>query len=143
MTTIWRFAVPDFIALSNDPETVDAARTIVRVLFDDLNFEHEFALIPRDVYASIPVGTSVTDVPFERWNEINAEGLIIGTVQKTEIGIRVEARLYNVRSRQSAFGRDTGAVANKRLFTQIADEVHQAARAARGGAHEADVQFGS
>jgi hypothetical protein len=49
-----RFGVPDFIALSNDAETVDAAQTVGRVLWDDLNFEHEFALIPRDVYSSIP-----------------------------------------------------------------------------------------
>jgi hypothetical protein len=40
-----RFAVPDFIALSNDAETKDAAQTIGRVLWDDLNFEREFALI--------------------------------------------------------------------------------------------------
>ncbi len=129
-----RFAVPDFIALSTDAETVEAARTIGRVLFDDLNFEHEFALIPRDIYASIPVGASVSDVPFERWNEINADGVIVGTVQKTDTGIKVEARLYNVRSRQSAFGREyTGAVANRRLFAhQIADEIHQQQRALRG-----------
>ena len=51
-----RFAVPDFIALSKDAETVDAAQTIGRVLWDDLNFEREFALIPRDVVATIPAG---------------------------------------------------------------------------------------
>src|ERR1700730_5707535 len=61
-----RFAVPDFIALSRDAETVDAARTIPRVLLDDLNFEHEFALIPRDVYATIPAATSMLDVPLDR-----------------------------------------------------------------------------
>jgi hypothetical protein len=41
-----RFAVPDFIALASasardrtvDAETADAARTIARVLWDDLNF---------------------------------------------------------------------------------------------------------
>ena len=53
-----RFAVPDFIGLAAegaassakpDAEAADAARTIGRVLWDDLNFEREFALIPRDV----------------------------------------------------------------------------------------------
>src|SRR5262249_42402920 len=48
-----RFAVPDFIALSNDAETVDAAQTIGRVLWDDLNFEHEFGLIPHDAAATV------------------------------------------------------------------------------------------
>jgi TolB protein len=129
-----RFAVPDFIPLSNDAETVDAARTIGRVLWDDLDFEHEFALIPRDVIASIPPATSMSNVPFERWNEINTDGVIIGTVQKTENGIRVEVRLFNVRSRQSAFGKEyTGSVASKRLFAhQIADEIHQQQRGLRG-----------
>jgi hypothetical protein len=55
-----RFAVPDFIARSNDAETVDAARTIARVLWDDLNFEREFAMIPRDTYVTIPPATSAS-----------------------------------------------------------------------------------
>jgi TolB protein len=129
-----RFAVPDFIALSNDAETLDAARTIGRVLFDDLEFEHEFSLIPRDVYASIPMATSMNDVPFDRWNEVNADGVIIGTVQKTETGVRVEARLFNVRTRQAAFAHEyTGSITSKRLFAhQIADEIHQQQRGLRG-----------
>src|SRR4029453_15587206 len=49
-----RLAVPDFIALSPDAETVAIAKILGQVLWDDLNFEHEFAFIPRDVYASIP-----------------------------------------------------------------------------------------
>jgi TolB protein len=135
-----RFAVPDFIALPGgdgrpaDAETVDAARTIGHVLWDDLNFEREFALIPRDVYTSIPVATSLVDVPFDRWREINADGVIVGTVQKTDSGVRVEARLFNVRSRQSAFAREySGSIANRRLYAHtIADDVHQQQRALRG-----------
>ena len=49
-----RLAVPDFIALSKDAETIEAARTIAQVLWNDLNFEREFGLIPRDTYATIP-----------------------------------------------------------------------------------------
>ena len=85
-----RFAVPDFIALASasargaaDAETVDAARTVARVLWDDLNFEHEFALIPRDVYKTIPPATSMFDVPLDRWREINADGVV--TVEKIEL----------------------------------------------------------
>lgn len=129
-----RFAVPDFIALSRDAETVEAAQTIGRVLWDDLNFEREFALIPRDVYATVPAATSLADVPFDRWRELNADGLIIGTVQKTDLGVRVEVRLFNVRSRQSAFAKEySGSVANRRLYAHtIADEIHQQQRALRG-----------
>ena len=50
-----RLAVPDLIALSPDKETQDAARVIGEVLWDDLNFEREFYMIPRDTYKSIPV----------------------------------------------------------------------------------------
>ena len=128
-----RFAVPDFLALSRDAETIDAAQTIGRVLWDDLNFEREFALIPRDVYATIPPATSLNDVPFDRWRELNADGVVIGTVQKTDLGVRVEVRLYNVRSRQAVFSREySGSVANKRLYAHtISDEIHQQQRALR------------
>jgi hypothetical protein len=43
-----RLAVPDLLALSSDKETQDAARVIGQVLWDDLNFEREFYMIPRD-----------------------------------------------------------------------------------------------
>jgi TolB protein len=129
-----RFAVPDFIALSRDAETVDAAQTIARVLWDDLNFEREFALIPKDVVATIPAATSLSDVPFDRWREVNADAVVIGTVQKTDLGVRVEVRLFNVRTRQAAFSREyTGSVANKRLYAHtISDEIHQQQRNLRG-----------
>ncbi len=128
-----RFAVPDFIAMSRDAETVDAAQTIGRVLWDDLNFEREFALIPKDVLATIPPATSLVDVPFDRYREINADGIIIGTVQRTDLGVRVEVRLFN-RGRQAVFSREySGSVANKRLYAHtIADELHQQQRALRG-----------
>jgi TolB protein len=129
-----RFAVPDFIALSSDAETVDAAKSIARVLWEDLNFEREFSLIPRDTYASVPAATSYTTIAFDRWRELNADGILIGTVQKTDTGVRVEARLFNVKSQQSAFAREySGSVANTRLYAHtIADEVHKAQRALRG-----------
>ena len=41
-----RLAVPDFIALSPDAETAAIAKTIGQVLWDDLNFEREFAVHP-------------------------------------------------------------------------------------------------
>jgi TolB protein len=127
-----RLAIPDFIALSQDAETVATAKTIGQVIWDDLNFEREFAFIPRDVYATIPRPTSFQDIPFDRWRELNADGLLIGTVQKAATGLRVEVRLYNVRNRQMAFGKEyTGS--NARLIAHTAsDEVHQTQRALRG-----------
>jgi TolB protein len=127
-----RLAVPDFIALSTDAESVATAKTIGQVLWDDLNYEREFAFIPRDVYASIPKPTSFGDVPFDRWRELNADGLIVGTVQKTATGLQVEVRLYNVRTRQMSFGKQY-AGSNPRLIAHTAsDEIHQSQRALRG-----------
>ncbi len=129
-----RFAVPDFIALSKDAETVAAAQTIARVVWDDLAFEREFALLPRDIMSTIPAATSLDDVPFDRWREVNADGVIIGTVEKSATGVSVKVRLFNVRSRTSAFGREyTGSIANPRIYAhQISDEIHQQQRAIRG-----------
>lgn len=129
-----RLAVPELLALSADAETRAAAQTISEVLWNDLNFEREFALIPRDTYKSIPAAGSIDAVPFDRWRELGADGVIIGTVQKTPAGIRVEMRLYNVRARQSAYGREyTGSAANPRIYAHtMADELHESQRSLRG-----------
>ena len=116
------------------PETAAGAKTIASVLWEDLGFEREFYLIPRDTYASIPPARSLSDVPFDRWRELGADGLVIGTVQKTANGIRLEVRLFNVRSRQSVFDREySGPASNPRFFAHtVSDEVHQQQRALRG-----------
>jgi TolB protein len=128
------YAVPDFLALSNDRETQEAARTIAEVLWQDLQYEREFEMIRRDIYKSIPQPASIADPPFDRWREVGADGLIMGSVQKTDKGVRVEMRLYSVRARQQAYAREyTGAIANPRLFAHtIADEVHQSQAQLRG-----------
>src|SRR5215831_8404730 len=82
-----KYAVPDCIALTNDTETVAAAKTIGQVLWDDLNFEREFYLIPRDTYRTIPPATSIDQVPLDQWKQLGADGLIIGTVRKTGTGV--------------------------------------------------------
>jgi TolB protein len=129
-----RIAVPDLLALSNDRETQEAAKTISQVLWDDLNFEREFYMIPRDTYKSIPVAGSIDAVPYERWRELGADGVIIGTVQRAATGIRVEMRLYNVRARQQIYGREyTGSAANPRIYAHtMSDEIHESQRRLRG-----------
>src|SRR5688572_33270736 len=47
-----RYAVPDCVAQT--PDAAEAARTITQVLFDELAFEREFYLIPRDPYSTVP-----------------------------------------------------------------------------------------
>jgi TolB protein len=128
-----RIAVPDFIAVSKDAETVAMARLISQVLYDDLAFEHEFTFIPRDVYSTIPPASSLADIPFDRWRELNADGLVIGSVEKGGNGFQVAARMFNVRTRQAVFGKEYTGTANGRLYAhQIADELHQSQRGLRG-----------
>lgn len=130
-----RYAVPDFVARSGEPETVAAAREIGTTLWNDLAFEREFYMIPRDTYKSIPAARSATDVPFDRWRELGADGLVVGTVERTGANTyRVEVRLYDVRSRRSVMAREySGSTSNPRLYAHTAaDEIHQQQRALRG-----------
>lgn len=129
-----RIAVPDLLALSSDRETTEAARVIGEVLWDDLNFEREFYMIPRDTYKSIPPAPTIDTVPYDRWRELGADAIVVGTVQKVPNGIRVELRLYDVRARQSSLGREyTGSAANPRLYAHtMSDELHDTQRKLRG-----------
>jgi len=129
-----RLAVPDFLALSSDRETQEIARTIAEVLWNDLDYEREFYMIPRDTYRSIPPAPSIGDPPFDHWRELGADGLVLGAVQKTGTNVRVEMRLYRVTSRQQIYAREyTGAAANPRLFAHtISDEIHESQRSLRG-----------
>jgi TolB protein len=127
-----RLAVLDFIPLSPDAETVAIAKTIGQVLWDDLNFEREFLFIPRDVYGSVPKATSFDNIPFDRWRELNADAVILGTVQKTADGIKAQMRLYSVRTKQIAYNREY-ASSNARLIAHTAsDELHEAQRGLKG-----------
>ena len=127
-----RYAVPDFVALS--PDAAEAARTISQVLWDDLAFEREFYLIPRDTYSSVPAAPSAEQVPFASWRELGADAVFFGTVQRTGDTVRVQVRLFNVRTRQTVFAKEySGTAANPRLYAHtLADEVHLQQRALRG-----------
>jgi TolB protein len=129
-----RLAVPDFLSLSNDKETQDAARTIGEVLWNDLDYEREFYMIPRDTYRSIPPAASIGAPPFDAWRELGADGLLLGSVQKNGAEVRIEMRLYNVRARAQIYAREySGSATNPRLYAHtISDEVHQSQRQLRG-----------
>jgi len=129
-----KIAVPEFLALTNDAETVAAAKQISQVLFDDLNFEREFYLIGRDTYRTVPQPASLDQVPLSAWKELGADGVLVGSVRKTGNGIVVQARLIQVGSGRSAFGKEySGSIANPRLYAHtIADDVHKQQRGLDG-----------
>jgi hypothetical protein len=87
-----KIAVPDFIPLSSDPDTVAAAKALGPVLWDDLNFEREFYLIPRDTYRSIPQPASPDQVALDRWKELGADGVVVGSIRKGPSGYVVKIR---------------------------------------------------
>ena len=103
-----RYAVPDFIARGGDAETQAAARLMGAVLWDDLAFERELYMVPRDTYRTIPAARSFAEIPFDRWRELGVDGLVMGSVERTAPGtFRVEVRLYDVRTRRSVMAKDT------------------------------------
>jgi TolB protein len=126
-----RLAVPDFVALS--PEAAEVAKTIGEVLWDDFNFEQEFYLLARDTYATIPVARRPDDVPFAAWRELGADAVVFGTVQQSGDKTIVQARLINVRSRQTVFAKEYFNASNPRAYAHtIADEIHMQQRGLRG-----------
>ncbi len=127
-----RYAVPRFTSPTADG--TQAGDVIAQVLWDDLNFEREFYMIPRDVAATVPAATAPGQVPFDAWREVGADAVVLGSVTVTGTDVRVQVRLFNVRSRQLVFGKEySGSLANPRAYAHtIADEIHQQQRALRG-----------
>ncbi len=127
-----RFAVPAVVAAA--PDAADAAKVLSEVLWDDLAFEREFYLIPRDTYASVPAARTADQLPFAAWRELGADGVIFSAVQRMGNTLRVEIRLFNMRTRQAVFAKEyTGPAANPRFLAHTAaDELHQQQRALRG-----------
>ena len=132
-----KYAVPDFIALSSDAETLAAAKTVGQVLWEDLNFEREFYLIPRDTYKTIPPATSVDDLPLDQWKQLGADGVVIGTVRRTATGVAVQVRLIDVATGRTALAKEYSgslkSLGNPRLYAHTAsDDIHQQQRSLRG-----------
>ena len=100
-----RFAVPNCLALTSDSQTEEAATTIADVLWADLAFEREFLMIARDTASTIPTARTLTDIPFDAWRELSADGVVSCSVSgSSDDELRVQARLFNIRTLDSAFG---------------------------------------
>jgi TolB protein len=129
-----KFAVPDFVPLSTDPETRQIAQLLGEVLWDDLDFEREFNMIPRKEYSNVPAATSLEAVPFESWRQLGADGVVIGAVRKDANKISVQVRLYNIAGQRAVFSKEySGGATNPRIFAHtIADEIHKTQRSLDG-----------
>ena len=129
-----KLAVAGFVPLSSDAETVAAAKTISDVLWDDIAYEREYYMIAKDAIATIPRHTSIDNVPIDRYKELNADGVVAGTVRRSGNGIVVQVRLVQVASGRQAFGKEySGSVANPRRFAHtIWDEMYKQQLQGRG-----------
>ncbi|HEX5108033.1 MAG TPA: hypothetical protein VFV95_06285 [Vicinamibacterales bacterium] len=118
-----KYAVPDFVAIN--PEAAADGKTLAQVLYDDLDFEREFYLIPRDTSASIPPPRPGAPFPFATWNELGADGVVAGTVQRTGDSLHVDVRLYDVRRQQPVFsgGYDGTARSVRQIAHTISDAI--------------------
>jgi len=122
-----KLAILPFIPLSQDAETVAAAKTIGDVLYDDIAYEREYYLIGKDAVASAGRPASLESVNLGPYKELNADGVLVGTVRKDANGIVVQVRLIQASSGREAFGKQySGSIANPRRYSHIvADEIHK------------------
>ena len=130
-----RFAVPDCLVPGGEPELQAAGRILAQVLWDDLAFEREFRMLARDTYASVPAARTLTDLPFQAWQELGADGVLSCSVSGLPNGdVRVRARLFNTRTLESAFGVEyAGALRNIRVYAhELSDEIHRQQRGLEG-----------
>jgi TolB protein len=125
-----RLAVPEFIPLGKDADLAGAAKTIADVLFDDLAFEKEFYMIPKDILRTVPRPASAQEASLDPWKPI-ADGVVIGTVQKTPEGVVVEVRVMKVVNGTMTLGKKysgslkTLADGGRTYAHSIADEIHK------------------
>ena len=130
-----RLAVPDCIAVTTDDASRTAAATVADVLWNDLDFEREFRMLPRDTYSSILAAKTITTLPLDAWRELGADGVVSCSVERVgEDQALVTARLFNVRSQSSSYGVEyKGSLANTRVYAhQLSDEIHRNQRGLRG-----------
>jgi TolB protein len=104
------------------------------VLYDDINYEREYYMIAKDAIATIPKPTSLDAVALDRWKELNANGVLVGTVRKTAAGVLVQVKLIDVASGRTAFGKEySGSIANPRRYAHtISDELFENQLQSRG-----------
>jgi TolB protein len=122
-----KLAIAGFLPLSQDSETVAAAKTIADVLYDDIDYEREYYMIAKDAIATVPKPASFDQVPLDRWKELNANGVIVGTVQKTAAGVTVQVKLIQVSTGKTAFGKSySGSIASPRQYAHtISDDIYK------------------
>ncbi len=135
-----KVGLPDFTVEPGDKELSDAVAMLVDVLWADLDFEKEYYLIPRKSTATIPVVADAKDLPFERWKEIGADYVILGSAKKNGANLDIEFRLVGVKDDAAGkevfswhYGGTGCAIKNARFCAHfISDDFHKKTRGVDG-----------
>jgi TolB protein len=106
-----RIAVPDFSVPGGTAEVQQAAKTISQVLWDDLDFEGEFYMIPAADAAKIPAADTMETLRYDLWTELGVDAVVLGSVTSTPAGLSVRIQIVGVRgelARKQVFGKVYG-----------------------------------
>ena len=128
-------AVPPFVVLTADGATGEAARALTNVLSADLRFEREFDVMPAASYAGVPSAQSIDALPYERWEQLGADYVALGTVQAIAGGqFQVELRVVSVKERRQSYGSSFAAAPRsvRRVAHTFSDEMHRTIRGVDG-----------
>jgi len=123
------YAVAPFSAADpGDPAAIEAATMVSGVISQDLAFEDAFPLFPPDAATSIAGPDARGNLPFARWHEAGADGLLAGLVRLTGDVVEVEARIHETSTGDLAFARGYTAPAAglRSLAHTIANEILRA-----------------
>ncbi len=119
------FAIPTFIAQNGG--AADAAADITRVIAADLRGTGLFRQIPDSAHIST-VTNFDAPIQYNDWQAINAQALIVGSVQETGGQLIVQFRLFDVFSQQP-LGEGLQFVGPpegwRRMAHRVADQVYQ------------------
>jgi TolB protein len=125
-----RVGLPEFLLSGGDATTTAAARTVAEVLWNDLDFEREYYLIPRASAANVPVAP-VESLPFDRWTELGADFVLTGTARASGTNLQIDLRLISVK----------GDTRGRQYFGMRYDCGVQTARGPRDCAHQIADDF--
>jgi TolB protein len=91
-----RLAIPDFLIAGNDAALKSAARTVADVLWQDMEFEEEFYMIPADVARAVPPAPSPAAVPVAEWEQRGADFVLVASAKRVDANMPIEVHVISV-----------------------------------------------
>jgi TolB protein len=141
-----RLGLPDLVVQGTDQDVAAAAKLLADVLWNDLNFEREYYMIPRKESAAIPVAPAAS-LPYAQWREIGADFVIAAEARRRSNDFQIDLRMLATRADsegRQTFGKSyTCRFQNPRACAHyIADDIHKDTRALDGVA-QTKIAFAS